>query len=80
MTNEKLELTSTAKTLLTHLVTTPDFPTQLKTLHNLALYESGDALLGTDEKQALFNCISLAEKLERLSSEDIDVFRSLIAA
>lgn len=63
--------------VVTHLLTT-DLAESLKILHDLALYESGDALLSLHEKQALHEVMELARRLEQLTDDDKDHLRSLL--
>lgn len=65
----KLKQSHKAHKLLTHLLTTPQLADNLKTLHDLALYESGDALLGVEEKEALHNVRELADRLKRMGKK-----------
>jgi len=58
---------------MTNLITAlsdRDFPDQLMTIHNLALYESGDALLGEQEKDALAATKHLHDVLSSIEMED----------
>lgn len=55
-----------AHTLLNHVLTTPQLPEQLDLLHSLALYDSGDYLLGPEEKEALLNIAQLAKLLRQI--------------
>jgi len=68
-----------AKALLLHLLGNPEMPEQLQTLHNLALYESGDAMLGPEEKSALQNAKELAVRLAKLGKKDLNYLRSLLS-
>lgn len=70
MTDTQITLTPEAHQLLLHLVTCPDLADNLQTLHTLALYESGDALLGREEKEALLNIRELALRLGMLNEAD----------
>lgn len=62
--------------LVNHLLYT-DIADDLQTLHDLALYESGDALLGEHEKDALNNVIHLKKRLENLTDADRALLSSL---
>lgn len=67
-----------ARLLMQHLLTAPSLSDDLQTLHDLALYESGDALLGAEEKEALFNVKQLAALLAELKEEDYQRLRSCL--
>lgn len=58
------------KVLLTHLAN-PTLSTHLRQLHDLALYDSGDALLGDEEKDSLLAAKSLADLLDTIPRKDI---------
>jgi hypothetical protein len=70
--------TTGAKLLLQHLLTTPNLANELETLHDLALYESGDALLGAEEKEALMNTKQLAQRIAELKEEDFEFLREIL--
>jgi len=62
---------------LVSLLLTESLPDDLRTLHNLALYESGGALLGEEEKNSLLNAMQLAERIEDLPETAKNRLRSL---
>jgi hypothetical protein len=70
---------SGAHTLLTHILANwATLPHQLKRLHDLALYDSGDALLDSDDKEALHNVRELAERMETLDEKDYRILLTTI--
>ena len=58
--------------LLQHLAANPRLATDLLTLHDLALYDSGDALLSSKEKASLMYVKLLAERLQTLTEKDFN--------
>lgn len=75
MSNYPLRNDNEAHALLNHLITTPELAEQLDTLHNLALYDSGDALLGPEEKEALLNVARLAQLLRQIPRKHYRLLR-----
>lgn len=65
------------KALVSQLLAT-NLPADLKTLHDLALYDSGDALLGEEEKQSLLNTIQLAQRLEDLTDAERQMLSEIV--
>lgn len=75
---KQLIRSSAAYTLLLHLVSTPGIAQQLFSLHDLALYESGDALLGPEEKEALRDVRELAVRIDDLPEHVREEWRKLL--
>lgn len=67
-----------AHTLITHLLTSPNLAEQLNIVHDLALYDSGDALLGEIEKDALFSIKQLAERITRIGRKERKQLQKLL--
>lgn len=59
--------------LKAHIMSCPRLASQLMTLHDLALYDSGDARLSTEEKEALLNCKTLSAHIARLQVPSLPV-------
>jgi hypothetical protein len=57
--------------LLAHILCTPTIPMMLKSVHDLALYESGEASIGADEKESLQNTAHLADLIEAIPKEGL---------
>lgn len=57
--------------LIAHLASNPLLPAQLRMLHSLALYDSGDAVLGREEKEALQAVQQLADLLDQVPDETL---------
>ena len=66
MSRPLMKLSADANKVLFEVLTNPNLPEQLACLHDLALYDSGDALLGPEEKQALFSIRQLALSMRRM--------------
>lgn len=67
-----------AKNLILHLLGSPDLSRHLQTLHDLALYESGEALLGPEEKEALQEVNELRVRIERMTPEGRNYLKTLL--
>lgn len=68
-------MTQSTATLLAYLITSPGLANHLRILFDLALFESGDALIGADEKEALQSVRHLADLLD---VSDPDELRELL--
>lgn len=70
---------SAPHTLFLHLLHCPKrLARQLEALHDLALYESGEALLGPEEKEALLNAKELAARLGSVSEGEWQEMRQAV--
>lgn len=69
-----------AKLLFAHLITVPNLAEQLLHVHNLAIYDSGAALLGPEEKECLLNTKELAERIRPMKPDDWKYIESLLPA
>ena len=73
-----MKLSADANNVLVEVLTNPNLPEQLKCLHDLALYDSGDALLGPEEKQALFCIDQLVKTMRRMKREERHKLRNML--
>lgn len=51
-------------TLMMHLINTPQLPEHLSRIHDIAFYESGDFVIGADEKESFRETMRLINLLE----------------
>ena len=68
-------MTVNTQLLLTYLLSTPTLASDLRTLFDLALYETGDTPIMREEKDALRNASHLANLLD---NSDLDELRPIL--
>ena len=64
-------MTQHLTSLLAHLAMNPALADDLLTLHNLALYDSGEALLGAEEKSSLQSVQQLSALLRLVDPDEL---------